>query len=256
MDIKFIGTGSGSTSLKRNHSSFIIDSGSYILLVDTGDGISRALLSQGIRFDGINGILISHLHPDHFSGLAALLVQMKMLDRTGEIDIFINQAVVEFVKKFLRQSYIFIERMGFDINFKVFNDDEKVRVTDNLTFYSKQNSHLAKYLNYDKDKLIKFSCSSFIFEENGRSVFYTGDIGSEKDLYLFEEYGFNVMISEASHVPYEEILSAFRRHGSEKLILTHIEDPEEGKLEDFFGGTSEEAGKEIIIARDGMTLSV
>ena len=256
MNIKFIGTGSGLTSPKRNHSSFIITSGSYNFLIDTGDGISRALVSQGIRFDEINGILISHLHPDHFSGLAAVLVQMKMLDRTREIDIFINQVLVEFVKKFLRQSYIFVERMGFDINFKVFNDEENFRVSDTLTFYSKQNSHLKKYLNYDTDRLIKFSCSSFLFEENGRAVFYTGDIGSEKDLYLFEEYGFNVMISETSHVNYEEILSAFRRLGPEKLMLTHIEDTEEEKLKDFFGGISKDAEREIIIAEDGMTVNV
>lgn len=256
MNIKFIGTGSGLTSLIRNHSSFIIDSGSYILLTDAGDGVSKALISQGIGFDKINGILISHLHPDHFSGLAALLVQMKMLDRTAELDIFVNQALVEFVKKFLRQSYIFLERMGFDININVFNDEEKFRVSDILTFYSKQNSHLNKYVNYDTDQIIKFSCSSFLFEEEGSAVFYTGDIGNEKDLYLFEDYGFNVMISETSHVRYEEILSAFRKLGPEKLILTHFDDPEEMKLKDFFGGIRQNAENEIIIAKEGMTVSI
>ncbi|MEO8398834.1 MAG: MBL fold metallo-hydrolase, partial [Ignavibacteriaceae bacterium] len=74
--IKFIGTGSGKTSLKRFHSSFLILNESYNLLVDTGDGISKALLLQNINYNSIDGILISHLHPDHYTGLPLLLVQM------------------------------------------------------------------------------------------------------------------------------------------------------------------------------------
>jgi len=78
LEIKFVGTGSGKTLLKRYHSSFLIKTEAYNLLVDAGDGISRALLNQKVTFDSINGILISHLHPDHYSGLPSLIIQMKL----------------------------------------------------------------------------------------------------------------------------------------------------------------------------------
>ena len=256
MNIKFIGSGSGSASLKRNHSSFIIDSGDYILLIDTGDGISKALLSQDFGFDKINGIIISHLHPDHFSGLPALLAQMKLLNRKNELDIFINQAVVEFVKRFLIQSYIFFERMGFEINFKVFGDAEKFQVSGNLSYYSKQNSHLEKYKLYDTENIVKFSCSSFLFEVKDQLVFYTGDIGLKEDLYLFEEKNISVIISEVSHVPYEDIVSAFLKQKAEKLILTHIDDGSEEEIRSFFNSAKNKYGKEIIVAYDGLEVSL
>ena len=73
MKIKFVGTSSGKASLNRFHSSLLLSSENYNLLVDAGDGISRALLVNGINFNSINGIIFTHLHPDHFSGLPALI---------------------------------------------------------------------------------------------------------------------------------------------------------------------------------------
>ncbi|MCU0415336.1 MAG: MBL fold metallo-hydrolase, partial [Ignavibacteriaceae bacterium] len=81
MKITFIGTSSGKVSLTRFHSSLVISSEKYNLLVDAGDGISRAIISNGINFKKINGVLFTHLHPDHFSGLPALIVQMKMMNK-------------------------------------------------------------------------------------------------------------------------------------------------------------------------------
>ena len=72
MVITFIGTGSGEASLKREHSSILISSEKFNLLIDTGDGISKAILKAGIDFNSINGIIFTHLHPDHYSGLAVL----------------------------------------------------------------------------------------------------------------------------------------------------------------------------------------
>jgi len=251
LKIKFIGTGSGLTSLKRFHSSFIIYSFDYKLLIDAGDGISKALLLQNISFNEINGLLISHLHPDHFSGLAALLVQMKLTGRKNELDIFINQTIIEFIKKYILQSYIFVDKMGFDINFKPYSDDENVNITEKLSFYAKQNGHLDKYKLYDKSGNIKFSCNSFLFRERDKSVFYSGDIGDKKDLLLFDEFNFNTMIVETSHVSLDEIWDIYRQRNLSNLIFTHISDEDESRLQDFIDSLKNVLGKNVFVAKDG-----
>ncbi|MDZ7623513.1 MAG: hypothetical protein U5J96_03575 [Ignavibacteriaceae bacterium] len=48
MKITFLGTSSGKASLNRYHSALLFTSEKYNLLVDAGDGISRALMSNGI----------------------------------------------------------------------------------------------------------------------------------------------------------------------------------------------------------------
>ncbi len=97
-EIKFIGTGSGKISLNRFHSSFLISTEKFNLLVDAGDGISKALLIQKIDFNSIDGILISHLHADHFSGLPSLIAQMKMNNREKDLSIFANENLINFIK--------------------------------------------------------------------------------------------------------------------------------------------------------------
>ncbi len=253
MKIRFIGTGSGKTSLQRFHSSIFFSSDSYNLLIDTGDGISKALLSQNINLHLINGILITHLHPDHFSGLGALIVQLKLINRTNELDIYLHQSLVEVVKRYIYNSYLFSERMDFEINYKVFDTEETVKIEDNFTFLSKQNSHLEVYKKYDYLNLLSFSCLSLLLNLQGINVFYTGDIGEKKDLYLFKEHKIDIMISEISHIDFKDLIQAYKTQSVEKLYLTHISDEDETKLEKFYLSINDEDREKIISAFDGLT---
>ena len=180
LEIIFIGTGSGKTSLKRYFSSFIISNQNYNLLVDAGDGISRALLSQKIRYSDINGILLTHLHPDHYSGLASLIVQMKLTGRNNPLQIFVNENLKGVIEDFLYYSYLFKQKMGFEIMIETFNHDEVFRIEDDLSFTGIQNSHLDKYKEYADERKLSFVSSSILFEINGKKIFYTGDIGSKR----------------------------------------------------------------------------
>ena len=108
--IVFIGTSSGKTSLKRFHSSLLVKSQSFNLLIDCGDGTAKALLSLGISLDLIDGILFSHLHPDHSAGFASLIVQMKQLKREKKLRIFCHKNLAETLKMFLHYSFVFTER--------------------------------------------------------------------------------------------------------------------------------------------------
>ena len=141
-EIKFIGTGSGKTSLSRFHSSFIISTSTYNLLVDAGDGVSKVLLSQGIDYTNIDGVLFTHFHPDHYTGFAALIVQMKMYNRKNKLDVFVNSELAGVIKQFLINSYLFPERMEFSISYHEFNSDEQFNIDDEINVLPRQNSHL------------------------------------------------------------------------------------------------------------------
>jgi ribonuclease Z len=240
--IKFIGTGSGKTSLNRFHSSILISDGNYNLLIDAGDGISRALLSQNIAFNIIDGILFTHLHPDHFSGFTSLIVQMKMLDRTKSLDVFIHKSLRKTLEDFLYRSYIFYKKLDFKIRYKEFTNGKEMEISKEFLFIPRQNSHLDKYVKYAKKEKISFSCSSILFKIIGKNIFYSGDIGSAKDLLFFEKNKIDVMISEFSHVSAKELLSVYKKIKPAKFILTHISDEDENSLVTL---------KKMTIAKDG-----
>ncbi len=250
-EVKFIGTSSGKVSLKRFHSSFLIKTEKYNLLVDAGDGISKAILIQHIGFNSIDGILISHLHADHYSGIPSLIAQMKMNERKKDLWIYVNKNLIVFIEELINKSYIFLERLGFKIHFIGFMNDDVVHINEKFNFLAKQNSHLNDYVKFDKQNRLDFSCSSFLFKINKCGLFYTGDIGSSKDLYLFKEFKIDYVISECTHVNFEEVILAFNQLKAKKLFLTHLSDEDEEQILKMKSDSTQE--EKILFASDGLT---
>ncbi len=256
MKIQFIGTGSGKTSLKRFHSSLLVTSAGYNLLIDCGDGISKALLFNNVPVNLIDGILITHFHPDHYSGLAALLIQMEINNRTSGGDIYIHNSNLEYLQRFISNSYIFPQRLGFELKFIPFEENRKWEINNSLKLTAKQNLHLASYKKYDAKNELGFSCISLLLEDDKETVFYTGDIGDKGDLYLFKDKKIDILISEISHVEIEDILNAFRLQKISKLYLTHISDEDEIKIREILKSISKEEKDKILIAQDGLAVNL
>ncbi len=255
MEIKFIGTGSGKTSLKRFHSSFIISQNNYHLLIDAGDGISKALLAQSVPYNSINGIAFTHFHPDHFTGLASLIIQMKMENRKAKLDLFMHESLIPVVKNFLSNSYIFSERLNFHLNFIELENGSFINVNENFSFIPEQNSHLDKYFELFTNGDLSFASSSYLFNCRNNKIQYTGDIGKSEDLYLFRNNNPSILITEITHLPFEEILEAFYSIKPEKMILTHISDEDETLIAEMSHSLNNYSSQKIITAFDGLTLS-
>lgn len=254
MKIKFLGTGSGQTSLNRFHSSFLINSSNHNVLVDCGDGISKAILKQNVDSKSIDSILISHFHADHFSGLPSLLTQMKLSSRKNDLTIFVHSSEKDFLEIFIFHSYLFKERMTFNLKIIPFDAENEIKVSDKFYFISKINSHLEKYRQYDSENKLGFTSLSFYFKDDENSVIYSGDVGSENDLYLFNQK-VDWFITETTHIKKNNILSLLEKSDPTKIILTHIGDDFEKPLEEFQQSLPNHLKYRIILAFDGFELN-
>ena len=252
--IVFIGTSSGKTSLKRFHSSLLVKSQSFNLLIDCGDGTARALLSLGISLDLIDGILFSHLHPDHSAGFASLIVQMKQLKRTKKLRIFCHENLAESLKIFLSHSFVFTGTASFELEFCEFEHDEKIFINKDFSFISRQNTHLNKYEKYIDVKQLGFACSSFLLMFGERKTYYSGDIGSDEDLNLFKVQKPGIIITEATHIKWESFLDFIETNQPEKLYLTHSSDELEISLKQNINNLPEILREKIALAFDGLCL--
>jgi len=256
MELTFIGTGSGKASLKRDHSSILISSKKFNLLVDAGDGISKAFLKAGIDFNSVDGIIFSHLHPDHYTGLAALIVQMKMYKRTEPLTIFVHEELVNVIKNFLINSYLFPERLGFNINNEPFTIKKSFYINEEIEVLADQNSHLTELTEYENYSNISFACLSFLFKVGENKIHYTGDVGRRDDLYLFKDMKTDIFIAETTHISLDEILNAAEKINPSKIILTHITEDDESKLNFDLKQLPEEVRKRTIMASDGLIIKL
>ena len=225
-------------------------------MVDAGDGISRALLQQSVSFDLINGILISHLHPDHYSGLPSLIIQMKLNKRHESLDIFCHESHFDFLIKFLSQSYIFKETLGFKLNFKAFEQKKTITVSEGFSFIARQNSHLKHNEYLDGSGMLSFTCNSFLISVEGKNIFFTGDIGDFSDLFLYEGQKIAIMISEITHIKIEELFESFRRLQPEKLFITHLSEEDEEKVSRLSYQLPSAERRKVIATFDGLNIKI
>lgn len=257
MKITFLGTSSGKVSLTRHHSSILLSVKNYNLLIDAGDGISRALLNSKVGFDSVNGILITHLHPDHFSGLPLLVVQMKMMKRIVPLEIFAHKSLMAVIKNFLLNSYLLPERMTFKIRYKEFKDDSEVFISDNLNFISKKNKHLEEVEQYQsKYPDIKYYSGSFLFQSSGKKIIYTSDIGSEKDLLLFESIRPDILISEVTHISIDSLVKNLEKLNSPSTYITHYSDEQISGLSEILANLPETLKDKVHLAKDRTSFEI
>lgn len=251
MQITFIGTGSGKASLKRYHSSIVINCDDHILLVDAGDGVSRALLNQKIDPLSIDSILISHFHPDHIGGIASLVNQMIILDRKNPLTIYLHNNLHDAFLAMLNINYLFPEKFNFALNVNAFHSEKEIAVTDKINFISKQNRHLTNKHNIKYMPESAFISSSFLIGLGDNNILYTADIGNEEDIYLFKNQKINLLIAETTHISKEMIFKADEVLNPERTYLIHIDDDDEESLSDFI--TSQKSTN-IFLAYDGLKI--
>jgi ribonuclease Z len=88
LELTILGSNSAIPLVNRNPSSQFLTLASRHFLIDCGEGTQVQLRKNKIGFSRVNHIFISHLHGDHFFGLAPLLSTLHLLDRHKELHIY------------------------------------------------------------------------------------------------------------------------------------------------------------------------
>lgn len=113
MKIVFLGTGGTYPSKLRNVTSVAIQMPGEVVMFDCGEGTQRQLMRSSISFMKIKKIFISHLHADHFLGLAGLIQSMSLNGRQDDLWIFGPKGTVATVKALLNLGYF---KSGFAVH--------------------------------------------------------------------------------------------------------------------------------------------
>lgn len=251
MKLKFIGTSSGRTSLDRFHTSFIFNINSKNILIDCGDGISKALLSQGISYNSVTDIILTHYHSDHLAGLPSLLTQMIIQNRKEILNIYTHKNLVKPLNNFLDSSFLFLENLKFPVAIIGFEFNKKFKIINDFSFLPRQNTHITNKHNLKKGRL-KFISSSFLFFVGANKIIYTSDVGSSEDLYLFQETQADIFITETTHISFLDIEAASIILSPNKFYLTHIDNEE--KTCNWFMKLSSMQEQKFVLANDGMEI--
>ena len=81
MRLTIVGSGDAFGSGGRFNTCFMVEAACHTILIDCGASSLVAVRSLQIEPNSIDGVLLSHLHGDHFGGLPFLLLDSQFLNR-------------------------------------------------------------------------------------------------------------------------------------------------------------------------------
>jgi len=126
-DLTLLGTSGGAPTADRNCSAAFLRTETTDVLIDCGENTQRQLLRAGFGMGKVSHVLITHLHGDHYFGLAPLLSSLAMQGRTSPLHIISPQHLRPRLDVLLELDKY---RFPFELAFTVMNPDRIVQLPD------------------------------------------------------------------------------------------------------------------------------
>jgi ribonuclease BN (tRNA processing enzyme) len=223
-EIIILGSASGDPSPERSSSSYLLRTRKRLYQFDAGEGCSAAMKRHKIEHDNIAAVIISHTHPDHISGIFMEIQMMYLAGRKAPLPIYLPAEAKEQLEHFMQAAYLFQEKMGFEISVRPIQPDPFFR-DENVTIYSRANSHLENYRQYiEKGKYPnQLQSYSYVVRTEDKKMIYSGDIGSSDD-YSDLLNDCDLLITEGMHLDIEKLFRDVASNGVKQLVLTHLTD--------------------------------
>ena len=125
--LTILGAGSSTPTLRLHQTAQLLTIGTDYILIDCGEGTQFRLIEQRIRPGRLRYIFISHLHGDHYFGLAPLLSTLNMSGRTDDLYLFGPRGLDEVLTTIFRVSN---SRLGYKLHFQAVDPEKPVSLLD------------------------------------------------------------------------------------------------------------------------------
>src|SRR5215831_15136462 len=103
-----LGTSSGKPTLRRNVSALAVVREAEWLLFDCGEGAQMQIARAGLSQSRLAAMFITHLHGDHFNGVAGLLSTMGLDRRAQELALIGPPGISEYLDTLARLKILYV----------------------------------------------------------------------------------------------------------------------------------------------------
>lgn len=218
--VTFLGAGDAFSAGGRCMAAYLVETASAAVLVDCGPTALLALKRKGRNGDGIDAVILSHLHGDHFAGLPFLFLEyVYNRPRTRPLVIAGPPGTEESVRTVYRAMYreLSARPTPFEVIYREMQPEEKCEVAGFRV-------HPFRVPHQENEISLGLR-----IQAGGRTLLYSGDSGWT-EAFVEHSRGANLFICECCnfetrvdfHLDYPRIAANRARLGCDRLILTHI----------------------------------
>jgi ribonuclease BN (tRNA processing enzyme) len=245
MRLTIVGCGDAFGSGGRSNTCFVLETTRATLAIDLGASAFPALKKHGIDPNRIDGIVLSHLHGDHFGGLPFFLLDAQFLARRTKPLLIAGPPGTKARLDSLLEVF-FPRSTGSKWKFPWSVTEIAVGVTDNVLDHSIVTAEVVHQSGAPSTALR--------LSDGARTFAYSGDtewtdallpIATDSDLFICECYGYAGTIT--GHLTWETLKPRLDALGARRVMLTHMNPTMLAKLDEV-----RRSG--VRIAEDGMVL--
>lgn len=253
--IKFtiLGSSAGMPQANRVNSGYVLDINGALYQFDCGGGVSSAFRRADFDPLDVKSIIISHTHPDHISDLPLFIQMQYLASRKESINIYLPSEIIETIENYFQALYLFPEKLPFEISFQPVDKGENISL-DDISIHPILNTHLIGHTDLIKDygMINQMQCFSYLIHAGDKSIVYSADLGSEKDLGAFLT-DVDLLVVESTHIEIASMLDMALDYNVGKVVLTHL--AENFDTADAIAQAEKAGYKNLLIAEDGMRVA-
>lgn len=188
------------------------------VLIDCVSNPIVRLKQAGLKHEELTDLVLSHMHPDHVSGVPLLLMGMGLLKRENVLTVYGLESVLEAMQKML-QSYDWDTWHSFPVKFQRIAADElaPLLATDEFRIYTSPVKHFVPTVGFRIE-----------FPKSGKVLAYSCDtapnpnlLGLAKDADVFIHEAAIPYGSSEGHSTASQAGEMAQKAGAKKLYLIH-----------------------------------
>jgi len=218
--VHFLGTGDAFSAAGRHQAGYLVRGNGSCVLLDCGSSTLTAMKRDGIDPTGLDAVLISHLHGDHFAGLPYLFLQYTYeTPRQHPLHIAGPPGTEARVRALFGAAYreLAAKALPFRLAFTELTPDVPADVCG---------VHIEPFRVPHQEHDISLALRITV---DDRSVLYSGDTGWTEEL-MQRSQGVDLFICECCyfetrvpyHLDYPRLAEQRERFGAKRIILTHV----------------------------------
>jgi ribonuclease BN (tRNA processing enzyme) len=216
MRFMMLGAGCGMPETGKTLSCMYVNADDLHLLFDCGEGTSWKLLKHGLDKDVIDAIFISHMHPDHVTGLFMVLQMFYIQNRQKPLRIFMPERP-GLLLDMLHAMYTYPQRFPFALHIHECGETELYY--DNIMPVLTDHLHQYEELIATQKQPNQMSSYSFRITSGGKELVYTSDLKTTDCIMGFIRNCHTVVV-DAQHPGAEQIIK-LQYSGAQRVLLNH-----------------------------------
>ncbi|MFA6713990.1 MAG: ribonuclease Z [Victivallales bacterium] len=256
---RLLGTASGIPTKTRNNVSTVLDVNNDYYILDAGEQCAASMLRNGLDYNKVKAIFISHMDVDHFAGLPMLVKSMILwARRQTPLQLFVPRDAVADVKNCLAMMYLVDKALGFRLDILPLSEEFEYRDANiSMTFHG--NRHIKNRFCRNpalKDRYPDLQKESFSFciQLKNRKMVYSGDLACPEEMDAFIN-DTDILLCELAHFTPETLFQYISAKNVKRTICLHFHpdwddrDAELLELAEKYGISNIEMG------RDGLQIN-